>query len=192
MIAVISTSLTLLHRLQQSDDREAWGRFVDLYSPLLLEWARRNRVPESERADLIQSVLMVLLKRLPQFSVQPGGSFRGWLFTVTHHCWGDRCRANARQPAKANLDPLDPPGYDDPIAELTEREYRNYLLRRILRLVKSDFPEETWKVFCQHVLENRPVAEIASEFGITTNAVYLTRTRILKRLREELAGLMDE
>jgi len=186
-----STPLTLIDRLRRQQDPANWRRFIELYSPLLFEWARRNRIPDADAADLVQNVLVLLIKQLPQFEHRPGGSFRAWLFTVLRNCWRDQCRAHARQPAIARgISPDDQAGAD-PIDELTETEYRNYLLRRTLQVIKTDFPESTWRAFCLHVIEGRPAAEVATEIGVTTNAVYLARGRVVKRLREELAGFLD-
>lgn len=188
---MLSTHLILLDRLRRNDDPDAWGRFVDLYSPLLLEWSRRNRVPEADTADLVQNVLVRLIKQMPLFERRTGGTFRGWLFTVVRNVWRDQCRALARQPVIAQgISPDEQPG-NDPIVELTEVEYRNYLFRRTLRILQSDFPEATWRAFWLHVVEGRPAAEVATMAGVTPNAVYLVRGRVLKRLREELAGLLD-
>jgi RNA polymerase sigma-70 factor, ECF subfamily len=187
-----TTPLTLLDRLRQpSCPDEQWGRFVDLYSPLLFEWSRRNGVPSSDAADLVQTVLVALVRQLPSFQHRPGGSFRGWLFTVLKNCWLDDCRARARQPVIAGgVDP-NLREMPDPVEELTEAEYRDYLIRRMLRVIRRDFPERTWKAFWQHAIENRPAADVAAEFGTSANAIYLARGRVLQRLREELAGFMD-
>ena len=188
---MLSTPLTLLDRLRRNDDPDAWSRFVEIYSPLLLEWARRNRVPEADSADLVQNVLVLLLKQMPVFERRPGGSFRGWLFTVLQNSWRDHCRSQARQPAITWGIPPEEQAGPDPSAEVTEIEYRNYLLRRTLRILQRDFPEPTWRAFWLHVVEGKPAAETAALVQITANAVYLARGRVLKRLREELAGLLD-
>jgi RNA polymerase sigma-70 factor (ECF subfamily) len=188
---MLSTPPTLLERLRRSDDPDAWDRFVDLYSPLLFEWARRNGVPESDAADLVQSVLVLLIKQIPKHEQRRGGSFRGWLFTVLRNCWRDQCRVRARQPVIAQgISPDDQAG-SDPIAELTEDEYRAYLIRRTLRVIQADFPEHTWRAFWLHAVEGKPATEVAAVVKTTANAVYLARGRILKRLREELAGFLD-
>ena len=79
---MLSTPPTLLARLRRENDPRAWDRFIDLYSPLLFEWARRNGVPVDDAADLVQNVLVLLIRQMPLFEKRPGGSFRGWLFTV--------------------------------------------------------------------------------------------------------------
>ena len=187
-----TTPLTLLEHLRRpSCGEEHWGRFVELYSPLLFEWSRRNGVPESDAADLVQNVLVVLIRQLPTFERRQGGSFRGWLFTVLKNCWIDHCRTRARQPAiAAGVDP-NVAAAPDPIEVLTDDEYKNYLIRRMLRVIERDFPERTWRAFWQHVVEERPAADVAKELGTSPNAIYLARGRVLQRLREELAGLMD-
>src|SRR5262249_28948935 len=40
------TSATLLDRLRQPGDNEAWARFVHLYTPLLFHWASRAGLRE--------------------------------------------------------------------------------------------------------------------------------------------------
>ena len=186
-----STPLSLLERLRRNDDPDAWRRFVELYSPLLFEWSRRNRVPESEADDLVQNVLVRLIQQMPVFKSRPGGSFRAWLFTVLRNSWLDQCRIKKRQPIVARGISPDEQAGIDPIAELTEVEYRGYLLRRSLRVVQTDFPETTWRAFWLHVVDGLPAADVAEIAGITPNAVYLARGRILKRLREELAGILE-
>jgi RNA polymerase sigma-70 factor, ECF subfamily len=187
-----TTPLTLLDHLRQpSCQEEHWGRFVELYSPLLFEWSRRNGVPSDDAPDLVQTVLVTLIKQLPTFERRPDGSFRGWLFTVLRNCWIDHCRARARQPViAAGADP-NAKESPDPIEELTEAEYKQYLIRRMLTVIQRDFPERTWKAFWQHVVEEHPAAEVAAKLGTSTNAIYLARGRVMQRLREELAGFME-
>jgi RNA polymerase sigma-70 factor (ECF subfamily) len=186
-----STTPTLLERLRRSDDLDAWDRFVDLYSPLFFEWARRNRIPEADADDLVQNVLVRIIKQFSQFQQRQNGSFRGWLFTILRNCWRDQCRARNRQPViTPGISPDEHAGID-PIEELSQDEYRHYLTRRILHVIQSDFPESTWRAFWLHVVEGQPAGEVASVTGITPNAVYLARGRVLKRLREELAGFLD-
>ncbi|MDB5388358.1 MAG: polymerase, sigma-24 subunit, subfamily [Planctomycetaceae bacterium] len=77
----------------------------------------------------------------------------------------------------------------DSVAEANEVEYHRYLLSRIMQIVQTDFPETTWRIFEQVAIEGRSGVEVAREFGTTVNAVYLARSRVESRLREELAGL---
>jgi RNA polymerase sigma-70 factor (ECF subfamily) len=80
---------------------------------------------------------------------------------------------------------------DDPAILISETEYRDFIVDRAVRLMQSDFEPNTWQAFWQFVVCDRPAADVARQFGLTENAVYLARVRVLKRLRQELAGLLD-
>src|SRR2546423_12975097 len=88
-----TTSVSLLERLREPAQQDAWGRFVDLYTPLIYYWARRVGLPPEEAADLVQDVLTLLVQKLPEFQYDPQKSFRGWLRTLTLNKWrGNRRR----------------------------------------------------------------------------------------------------
>jgi RNA polymerase sigma-70 factor (ECF subfamily) len=67
-----TTSATLLERLRQPADQEAWARFVRLYTPLPYYWARRVGLQEQDAADLVQEVFAVLFQKLPEFTYDRG------------------------------------------------------------------------------------------------------------------------
>lgn len=136
--------------------------------------------------DLLQELFVLLIRKLPEFQHDPSRSFRAWLWTVFRHtvlAWQNR------QPPLAHaVEQLADLSSPDSIQEANEAEYRGYLLTRILQIVQTDFPETTWQIFQQVAIAGRPAAEVAGEFKTTVNAVYLARSRVLARLREELAG----
>lgn len=180
-----TTSVSLLERLRQQTDNHAWERLVRLYTPLLLYWARKTGLNDQDAADLVQDVLIVLVQKLPEFQYQPGRSFRGWLRTVLMNKWRDRPR---RAPV-----PLDSGIQAEAPAEepLGEREYRLFLLGQALRIMAAEFEPATWQACWETVVMARPAAEVAAELGISVNAVYLAKSRVLARLRQDLDGLLD-
>ena len=183
-----STSASLLERLRRPDDAVAWSRFVRLYTPLLYHWARRTGLREADAADLVQDVFAVLVEELPGFVYDPGRSFRGWLRTILIRRWSELQRR--RRPASLGATADDLPGPQAP--ELPgEAEERRHLLQRALALVKDEFKPATWQAFWQHLVHDRPAAAVAAELGVTVNVVYIARSRVLKRLHQELAGLLD-
>src|SRR5262245_52328481 len=81
-----STRLTLLGRIRDLRDAQAWAEFVDLYAPLVYGLARRHGFQDADAADLTQDVLRAVVGAAPTFAYDPArGSFRGWLFTVAHN-----------------------------------------------------------------------------------------------------------
>ncbi len=185
-----TTSESLLQRLRQPGDHQAWGRFVKLYTPLLYYWARRAGLQEHDAADLVQDVLVLLLKKLPHFTYEPGHRFRAWLRTVTLNSWRDRSKRRATQPLgdAAGLDDLAVP---DNLGEFEEAEYRQRLAAKALQLMKSDFQPATWQACWALVVEGRCPEEVAAELGLTVGAVHVAKFRVLNRLRQELKGLLD-
>src|SRR5436190_18016074 len=77
-----TTPISLLERLRHSPAPESWRRFADLYTPLLYFWARRLGLQDADAADLVQDLLVKLIRTLPAFNYDRSRSFRGWLRTV--------------------------------------------------------------------------------------------------------------
>jgi RNA polymerase sigma-70 factor (ECF subfamily) len=186
-----NTPVSLLERLRRPDERAAWDRFVELYTPLLYHWAHRLGLQESNAADLVQEVFLILVQELPRFSYQPGKRFRGWLWTVLLNKHRERQRQRQARPPEVGDTGLDEHAASDDTVPLEEAEYRQYLVNRALQLMQADFQPATWKACWEYIVAGRPTTEIAAELGITVNAVHLARARVLRRLRQELEGLLE-
>ncbi len=187
---MLVTPVSLLQRLRQSPQGDAWARFVELYTPLLLTWSHRLGLREQDIADLLQDVFTLLVVHLPRFEYDPHKSFRAYLKTVLLNCWRKqqlRRVAEARA-TDARMEEVVDPG---PGLEIEEEEYRRYLVRRALALMQAEFEPATWKACWEFVVNDRAAAEVAAELGLTVNAVYLAKGRVLRRLRTELADLLD-
>ncbi|MBX7106634.1 MAG: sigma-70 family RNA polymerase sigma factor [Gemmataceae bacterium] len=186
-----TTSITLLQRLRATTDREAWDRFVDLYTPLLYHWARKCQQQPHDAADLVQDVFAALIKKLPEFRYNANLSFRAWLRTVTRNLLRERLRSPGTRPMNALSLEAAESEHPDAIAELTELEYRGYLVNRALELMQRDFEPSTWKAVLAYTIGGQSAAEVARTHGLTVGAVYGAKFRVVTRLREELDGLLD-
>jgi RNA polymerase sigma-70 factor, ECF subfamily len=98
-----TTSPTLLEKLRQRDHPEAWERFVRLYTPLLLVWAKRQAMQPADAADLVQDILLKLVRLLPAYERGKDQTFRGWLFRVSEN----QCRDFRRRVATRKLPAAD-------------------------------------------------------------------------------------
>jgi RNA polymerase sigma-70 factor (ECF subfamily) len=186
-----ATPISLLERVRRPNDRAAWERFIELYTPLLFHWVRRLGLSEADAADLVQEVLLILVRTLPSFSYDPGQGFRRWLRTVTLNKWRERLRRQAAQletqAAGKLADRLAAPEDE----AIWEAEYRQRLVARALRIMQRDFQPATWRACWEHVACGRPAPEVAAELGMSVGAVYAATGRVLARLRQELHGLLD-
>jgi RNA polymerase sigma-70 factor (ECF subfamily) len=181
----------LLERLRQSPEQAVWERFVDLYTPLLFTWASRLGLSGHDAADLVQDIFAVLVEKLPQFRYDPQRSFKAWLKTLLLNRWRkqQRRRAVANQVAVgSDLDQV--PGPEN-IPEFEEEEYRRHLVARALALMRAEFEPSTWQACWEFVVQGRPAAAVAAELGVSVNAVYVAKSRVLRRLRAELRGLLE-
>jgi RNA polymerase sigma-70 factor, ECF subfamily len=182
------TPASLLERLRMPEERQAWNRFVALYTPVIYHWARQMGLQESDASDLVQDVFTLLLKKLPEFTYDRQGSFHAWLKTVTLNHWRSKRRlASTRREAGGRL--------PEPAAKeaeaFWEQEYRQHLVAQALRVMQSDFEPNTWQACWQLVVDGLPASQVAKKLGVSVGTVYASKCRVLARLRQELAGLMD-
>jgi RNA polymerase sigma-70 factor (ECF subfamily) len=180
-----TTCVSLLEQLRDPSSGRAWERFVRLYTPLLLHWARRIGLQDEDAADLVQDVLVRLLQKMPEFRYQKGKSFRGWMRMVLLNKWRDRPHRAAPSSLESQVEE------EADSDSLEEREYRLYVLGRALRLMAADYEPATWQACWETVVCGRSAADVAQELGVTVNAVYLAKSRVLSRLRRDLEGLLD-
>jgi RNA polymerase sigma-70 factor (ECF subfamily) len=189
---VETTSLTLLEQLRGPNRAPAWARFVSLYTPLLREWAQRRGFQDADADDLVQNVLVKLMYEVPRYKKAEGRPFRAWLAQVLANAGHDYRRRRATRPLPGAVG-LAEVGHEppNPAEELEEEAFRQALLHRGLEVVRGDFSEQTWAAFTAVTLDDRPAQQVAAELGVTENAVYLARHRVLTRLRQELDVFLD-
>ena len=191
--AADATSLSLLGRVR-THDRAAWDRFVALYQPVVRRWCERAGLQPADAADLTQDLFCSLLPQLGGFRHdRPGASFRGWLWTVTRNRVALHFRRQAARPL--------PAGGDSAFRDLAESgiaddsaappDSRTEVARRALELIRDEFEPATWHAFWAVQVEDRPVAAVAESLGLSPNAVYKARARVLRRLRDEFGELID-
>lgn len=186
-----TTSISLLERLRQPGEAEAWARLVELYTPLLYSWACRMGLQEQDAADLVQEVFMVLVQKLPEFVYDRQRSFRGWLRTILANKLRDRQRRAIAFPCGHEEGVLANRAGPDDFEAIWDAEYRQNLVARALELMQAEFQPTTWKACWEAVVSGRPTADIAADLGITVDAVYAAKSRVLRRLRQRLEGLLD-
>jgi RNA polymerase sigma-70 factor (ECF subfamily) len=185
-----TTPVSLLERLRQPGQAKTWDRFAELYTPFLFYWARRLGAGPQDAEDLVQDVMAALVQKLPEFRYDRHKSFRGWLRTIITNLWRDRLR-HAAAPAGFTEAELSGLASGDGLEALWDEEHRRHLASRALGLMRAEFQPTTWKACWEHVAEGRLAAEVAGELGISENAVYIASSRVLRRLRQELDGLLD-
>jgi RNA polymerase sigma-70 factor (ECF subfamily) len=192
------TSASLLDRLRLEPDAASWQRLVDLYTPLIQSWLRRHAAPAQDGDDLVQEVLTVVVRRLPEFHRQPRrGAFRCWLRTITVNCLRDYWRSKRVHPQgtgdsefAALLHDLEDP--HSGLSRQWDEEHDRYVIGRLLELIRPRFEPKTWRAFSRLAFEGASPDDVAAEMGISVNAVFIAKSRVLSEFRREAQGLIEE
>ncbi|HEV3118237.1 MAG TPA: sigma-70 family RNA polymerase sigma factor [Gemmataceae bacterium] len=191
------TSISLLERLRLQPDEGSWKRLVDLYVPLIRGWLRRYDVSPEDAEDLAQDVMALVVREIPDFQHnQQPGAFRKWLRTITVNrlrmLWRARqgkAAASGNSDVLQMLDQLEDP--NSGLSRVWDEQHNQHVARRLMEMIQPQFAPATWKAFRRVVLDGQKPAVVAAEFGISVNAVLLAKSRVLRRLRQEMRGLTD-
>jgi RNA polymerase sigma-70 factor (ECF subfamily) len=190
------TSLTLLQRLRDNDP-DAWRVMVGLYAPLVRHWCGRRGVRGADAEDVTQEVFRAAATGLARFRRErPGDSFRAWLRGITRNVLLMHFRRADRQPqGSGGTDALlliNEISQDDPTAEDEDPSSElDALRRRALELVRAEVGERTWQAFWLVAVEDQSPADVAARFGVSPNAIRLSKSRVLRRLREQFGDLIQ-
>jgi RNA polymerase sigma-70 factor (ECF subfamily) len=190
-----TTQLSLLQRAR-ANDQQAWLRLVALYRPLILFWCRQAHCPTAEVEDVAQEVFAAVASGLGGFRRdRPGDSFRGWLRGITRNQVLLHFRRNQGRPQPEGgseaLERLQ--DVADPLLAPTEDEAveASQLYRRAVEQVRGEFEEGTWQMFWRTVVEGRSPVALAEEVGVTAATVRQAKSRVLRRLKQEMGELLE-
>jgi RNA polymerase sigma-70 factor (ECF subfamily) len=189
-----STRPSLLIRIRDHRDVEAWRQFVDLYAPLIYRLARRRGLQDADAADLTQEVLQKVSHAAARLNYDAcKGTFRGWLFTITQNrvtTFLGRKRRLPQTRQDQGFFEAQPAREEEKL--LWEQEYEQRLFDWAAEQVRDCFQERTWQAFWQTAVDGRTPAQAAMELGISVGAVYIARSRVLNRLRERIQEVVGE
>jgi RNA polymerase sigma-70 factor (ECF subfamily) len=191
------TRLSLVVRLKNAQDHEAWTEFMAIYEPLILRLMVRQGLQESDARDACQQVLQAVARDISQW--KPDGnqaSFRRWLSRIARNRAVKFLVKERKTPRAAggsgaqNLLEGQPDAAVS-LEEAYEREFQRQLLLRAADQVRPEFRESTWAAFWETCVESRPIAEVAAELGTSVGNVYVARSRVIARLRKKVEAIRD-
>jgi RNA polymerase sigma factor (sigma-70 family) len=191
---LLNTRPSLLVRLRDAADQEAWRQFVGLYVPLVYTLARKRGLQDADAANVAQEVFLKVSMAIKQFEYDPGrGSFRGWFLTLVRNELHDylaqqrkKLRGSGNSATLALLEELPCPEEEE---ALWEREYEQRIFAWAVEQVRPHFKEPTWQAFWQVAVEGKSGVEVAQALGMTVGAVYVAKCRVQARLRAEIQDL---
>lgn len=193
-----ATRASLLVRLRDGADVEAWQEFVRLYAPVIYGFARKRGLQDADAADLMQDVLRSIAATVHRLEYDPlRGTFRGWLFTVTRNkvfnfmesrsrrvqgSGDSRVQQRLEQQADAN----------GQLSAEWDVDYQRALVAQAMERVKGEFQASTWEAFVQTTVQGRAPAEVSARVGLSVGAIYVAKSRVIARLRQEIERLQGD
>jgi len=190
-----STRVTLLARLRQDGDSDAWKTFVNLYTPLVFRFCRSRGLQDADSRDVTQQVLAIVHRTIGKFEYdRQRGRFRNWLGAVTGHEI-TRNQRKQRRPGKGVGD-----GWGDDVAKLATatsdpmwvEEFNSYIFERALERIRPEFEPEVWQAFELTWLKDTKPKDAAGKIGKPSAWVYKARYKVIERLRKELEFLTSD
>ncbi len=188
-----TTRASLLMRLCDSEDHEAWVEFVNLYEPVIYRSLRQRGLQDADARDVMQELLLAVSRSIGQWEPRKQhGSFRSWLRRVTRNLTVSWLRQCPRRPVPAGgcdlqalLDML--PAADEPESIEFDRELRRVLFQRASDRVRGEVRRSSWDAFWETTVMGKSAAEAASKLGMSVEAVRVAKCRVLARLRAVVA-----
>jgi RNA polymerase sigma-70 factor (ECF subfamily) len=185
-----STSASLLGRLRNLGDAQAWRAFEARYKPRLLAWCAGAGLQHADAQDLTQDVLTKVALHMRTFVYDPDKDFSGWLRKVWRNAWVDSLRRHAPA-ARGSGDSAvyerlcSLPGPADALEDEFERELLHEVLARVEPLVSA----RDWRIFNDLVFADRTGTEVAKAHGLSLAAVGMVKVRVQRKVSDEVARL---
>jgi RNA polymerase sigma-70 factor (ECF subfamily) len=191
------TRPSLLVRIRDADDDQAWSQFVEIYAPLVYGFLRKHGLQDADAGDLTQETLRAVARAAGDLEYDPErGTFRAWLFTVVRNKLRNFLASPKRREqgagdsdAQNRLAELAAPEHNSAEWDL---DYERRIFRWAAEQVRGEVQPKTWQAFWLTAVEGKAVKAVAKELGLTIASVYLAKSRVTARLKEHVQQLQIE
>jgi len=190
------TRQSLLVRLVDRSDQEAWHEFAQIYGPVVYRLALRKGLQHADAEDLAQQVLTAVSRAIDRWQTDPTrAKFRTWLHRIAHNLIINALTRAAPDRAAGDtgtFDQLHRAAADGPDSDLVRFEFRREVFRWAAEQIHNEFRAGTWDAFWLTAVEERPIEDVAKRIGMSCGAIYAARSRVMKRLKEKVLEFDDE
>lgn len=198
MVDSPATRQSLVVRLKDPQDSQAWAEFVAIYAPLIDRLARARGLQAADAADLTQEVFRAVAGAIDRYDPDPArGSFRGWLCRIARNLMINLLAARRIRPQATGDSSVREllervPAPDSAVTALFDAEFHRRLLHWAAEQVRGEFRESTWQAFWLTAAQGQEPAAVAQAVGISVGAVYIARSRVMARLRAVIEHVEEE
>ena len=188
------TSASLILKVANQRDFEAWNRFSSIYEPLVYRIALAKGLQTADAEDLVQEVMTRVARSVGKWEPDSGkGTFRGWISTIARNLVVDFLRRKTRTPVTSDRTEIRKlvEGVSDTENELEyfDREYERQLFINASNDIRGYFAQSTWQAFWETAVKNEPIARVANRLGMSPGAIYVARSRVMSRLKRRIQAI---
>ncbi len=192
-----TTRASLVLRIRDETNQQAWTEFTEIYQPVLYRFARRRGFQHADALEVTQEVLVAVASAVDRYEIDEArGRFRSWLTVIAKNIainYFDRQRRHPQAIGDSRIErAIADEGPDGSCSEPFGLEYRRRLFRWAAERVRPTFQEKTWQAFWLTAVENRPTADVGRELSLSIGAIYAARSRVMARLRKTVLQFDDE
>ena len=189
--------MSLIARLQDPDDIAAWDNFLDLYAPIIYRSARRLGLQTADADDVVQEVLTAVTRSVSRWIKRDDrGPFRAWLFRIARNKSIDFLTRRKHRPwatggdvAAQQLNHVPAPA---DVSSQFDFELRRTIFVQASEIVRSRVSETTWEAFHRTSVLQEPIEDVAKQLGVSVGSVYISRSRVMKRLQNEVKSFEEQ
>lgn len=189
----LETRATLLIRLRNASDHDAWRLFASIYTPLIYRYAMKHGLQDADAADVAQETMCNVVRVIRDFQYDPErGSFRGWLLTVVRNTLRKRYRETQHQAVgsgDSGVNAMLQQYSDTNLEEEWDREYQLWMFHKVAKWIQNEFQSRTWEAFWKTTVDGVEVERVSKELSMSPGAIYIARSRVLAKIRSEIEQL---
>ena len=197
---IYATRSTLLVRLKDLDNQQAWQEFFDVYWTLLFNFARRAGLNESDAEEVVMDTVETVARKIEDFEYnRQTGRFKSWLLTIVRFKLGDRFRKKKRQAEKGEVASLDEIAEgqvmdaDAPeLEKIWDAEWQKRMIDMALERVKQLVGHKQYQIFHCYVIQEQAAEDVAEFLEVSKAQVYVAKNRVGKLFEAELKLLAAE
>jgi RNA polymerase sigma-70 factor, ECF subfamily len=189
------TQPSLIVRLSDKQDRQAWEEFSAIYRQVIYRMAIFYGLQPDDAEDLCQKVFLSISQSIDSYRQQPGkAKFRTWLKTVARN---EILNSLTRSPKSRGREIALDTGIYAGLAASEGKSYHELNYRREVFLVaasqaRQEFSERSWRAFWLTAVEQKPLDQVCEQLGMSRGSIYTARCRIVQRLRDIVQSLEEQ
>jgi len=191
-----STRASLLLRLRDVDNAQAWEQFAEIYSPIVFGFCRNQGLQDADAADVSQEVMRTVARAMEKFEYdRQRGKFRNWLLTVTRSKLSNFFSSRQRQHEPHGNSTIQDLMDREPTAteqSSWDTEYHGRLFHWAADQLRPTIQDSTWQAFWRTTMGEEDAANVAAELKLSVGAVYVAKSRVLARLKAKILEVDEE